>query len=180
MMKGMLSRAVLGALLCSLGATAQSPSGAAVNSADPLQPLHFLEGTWTAHGTGQGATSDGTYLFRRELKGHVLARHAKVASCKGPDDFDCQHGDLLYVFAEMPGQPLKAIYLDNEGHVIHYNVTMPDPTTAMFLSDASGAGPQFRLLYTLKDGQMSGSFAMQMPGQTEWRPYLTWRGAATK
>jgi hypothetical protein len=39
------------------------------------------------------------------------------------------------------------MYFDNEGHVIHYNVSTPDATTVVFLSDASGAGPQFRLMY---------------------------------
>lgn len=165
MMKRMFGVVLLGSAVFNVGAMGQ-----AAIASDPLQPLHFLEGTWTAHGVGQGSTSYGTYIFQRELNGHVLGRHAKLASCNGPSDFDCQHNDLLYVFAEAPGQPLKAIFLDNEGHAIHYTVTTPDPKTALFLSDATGGGPQFRLMYTLKEGQMSGSFAMHMPGQTEWRP----------
>lgn len=153
-------------------------TGAATN-ADALQTLHFLEGSWTAHGTGQGATSDGTYTFRRELNGHVLARHARLASCKAPSDFDCEHNDLLYVYVDGPGQPLKALFLDNEGHALHYTVTTPEPTTAVFLSEPISGSPQFRLMYTLKAGTMVGSFALQTPGSTEWRPYLTWTGNAT-
>ena len=30
-----------------------------------------------------------------------------------------------------------AIYFDNEGHVIHYTVSTPDSSTAIFISDAS-------------------------------------------
>ncbi len=67
--------------------------------------------------------------------------------CKGPAGFDCEHGDFLYVYQDAPGQPYKAIYFDNEGHVIHYDVSTPTPTTAIFLSDASKPGPQFRLIY---------------------------------
>ena len=88
--------------------------------------------------------------------------------------FDCEHGDLLYVYPEGPG--LKAIYFDNEGHTIHYDVTVPEAGTAVFLSEAGQPGPQFRLMYVLKAGVMSGKFQMRMPGGTEWRSYLEWSG----
>lgn len=102
----------------------------------------------------------------------MLARHSTSASCKAPTDFDCKHGDLLYVYVEGPDQKLKAMYLDSEGHVIHYNVSTPTLTSAIFLSDRAVPGPQFRLVYQLKDKAMSGMFQMHMPGQTEWKSYL--------
>jgi hypothetical protein len=149
---------------------------------DPFQPLAFLTGTWDAS-TGQGssgATVIGTYAFQFELAHHILARHStSVAACKGPVTFDCEHGDLLYIYPEAPGQPLKAIYFDNEGHVIHYNVSTPDPATAVFLSDATQPGPQFRLVYQLKAAIMSGKFQIRMPGQSDWTSYLEWSGAKT-
>ena len=74
-------------------------------------------------------------------------------------------------------QPLKAIYFDNEGHVIHYDVSTPDSTTAIFLSETSPSAPQFRLVYVLKDAVMSGKSQMRMPGQMEWKSYLEWSGA---
>jgi hypothetical protein len=145
---------------------------------DPLQPLAFLEGTWDAKAQGNGgAVANGYYAFRLELGNHVLARHSYEANCKGPADFNCEHGDLLYVYADPPGQALKAIFFDNEGHVIHYDVSTPGPATAVFMSDASLPGPQFRLTYTLKVSILSGKFQMHMPGQTEWRSYLEWSGA---
>ena len=80
----------------------------------------------------------------------------------------------------MPGQPLKAIYFDNEGHVIHYDVSTPTATTVMFLSDPATPGPQFRLVYEKKDSVMFGKFQMHMPGQTDWKSYLEWSGAARR
>ncbi len=146
---------------------------------DPFQRLTFLTGTWNAT-TGQGSsgtTAIGTYTFQLELANHILARHTtSVAACKGPATFDCEHGDLLYVYPDAPNQPLRAIYFDNEGHVIHYTVSTPDPTTAIFLSDAAQPGPQFRLVYQLKAATMSGKFQMRMPGQPEWTSYLEWSG----
>jgi hypothetical protein len=140
--------------------------------------LSFLEGTWDAKASGgtSGASVSGTYIFRKELGGHILARHSSSAECKGSDDFDCEHGDLLYIYQEPSEQLLKAIYFDNEGHVIHYSVSTPTPNSAVFTSDASVPGPHFRLVYELKGGAMSGKFQMQMPGQTEWQSYLEWSG----
>jgi hypothetical protein len=147
-------------------------STATTAPSDPLKPLAFLEGNWDAKGQGGGATAAGSYSFQRELGGHILARHSRNAECKGPANFDCEHGDLLYVYAE--GQALKAIYFDSEGHVIHYDVSMPAPHSVVFLSDAPG--PQFHLAYTLEGGVMAGKFQMRMPGQTDWKSYLEWSG----
>jgi len=162
-------------LFCAVTLGAQSTKPAA----DALAPLAFLQGTWQAnnvHG-GSGAEGSGDYSFVRELRGHVLARHGAYANCKGPQDFDCAHQDLLYVYADDTSQSLKAIFFDNEGHVIHYGVTTPDATTAVFLSDSAIPGPQFRLTYSLKGATMSGKFEIKMPGQGDWHSYLEWSGA---
>jgi len=152
-----------------------------VPAADPWKALSFLEGTWSASTTTTGSSGGkviGTYTFRPELGNHVFARHTtSIEGCKGPETFDCDHSDLLYVYEEAPGQPLQAIYFDNEGYVIHYAVSTPDPRTAVFLSEASKPGPHFRLMYQLKNGVMVGTFAMQMPGQTDWKAYLEWSGS---
>jgi hypothetical protein len=83
---------------------------------------------------------------------------------------------LLYIYQDPPGQPLKAIYFDNEGHVIHYGVSTPTPNSAVFISDESAPGPHFRLVYELKGGVMFGKFQMRMAGKTEWTSYLEWSG----
>ena len=46
--------------------------------------------------------------------------------------------------------PLKSIYFDSEGHVLHNDVSFPDATTAVFLTDTSSPGPQFKLAYERK------------------------------
>jgi hypothetical protein len=172
-----MKRTIAGCILA-LAALALRPAaaqGAPAAAPDPLQALAFLEGTWDARAPGeQGTSTLGSYSFVRELDGHVLARHGITdPGCKGPT---CAHRDLLLVYPEGAGQPLKAIYFDNEGHVIHYAVTTPDATTAQFVSDTTQPGPQFRLLYRLQGAVMSGAFQMRMPGQTDWKPYLEWSG----
>jgi hypothetical protein len=153
---------------------AQTPANSAP---DAWKALSFLEGTWEAKAQGNaGAAATGRYSFQRELGGHILARHsASDPGCKGPASFDCAHGDLLYVFQDGPDQPLKAIYFDNEGHVIHYDVSTPAANSVVFLSEVS-QGPQFRLVYELKGAVMAGKFQMRMPGQNDWNSYLEWSG----
>jgi hypothetical protein len=154
-------------------ATAQIPA----SNPDPWKPLGFLEGTWDARAQGNaGVATSGRYTFQPELGGHILGRHSTSdPNCKSPASFDCAHGDLLYVFEDAPGQPLKAIYFDNEGHVIHYDVSTPTPTSVVFLSEPS-PGPRFRLVYELKSEIMTGKFQIQMPSQTDWHSYLEWSG----
>lgn len=100
----------------------------------------------------------------------------KRGACKGPADFDCQHGDLLYIYSAGSGETLQAIYFDYEGHVIQYGVSTPKPTMAVFLSDPTQPGAQFRLSYELAEGVMTGKFQMKMPGQAEFMSYLEWSG----
>jgi hypothetical protein len=162
-----------------LGTTLAPYTQALAAATDPWKALEFLEGTWAAHtkGGSANAQASGTYTFKSELKHHVLVRRSSdSAACSGPKGFDCEHSDVLYVYQEAKGRPPKAIYFDNEGHVIHYDVTTPDSATAVFISDQSQPGPQFRLLYELKDAVMSGKFQMRLPGQAEWKSYLEWTG----
>jgi hypothetical protein len=74
------------------------------------------------------------------------------------------------------GQGFQAIYFDNEGHVIHYDVSTPDPGAAVFLSPLSH-GPQFLSTDKLKRDVMTGRFQMQMPGRSDWHTYLEWSGS---
>lgn len=146
--------------------------------ADPWAGLRFLVGSWEAKTTGgvvQAQASAG-YTFRLELRDHLLARHSRSGACIAHDDFDCQHNDLLYIYPASNGKTFTAIYFDNEGHIIHYDVSTPKAGTAIFLSDASQPGPQYRLSYELAGSALSGKFELKMPGQADFTSYLEWSG----
>ena len=145
---------------------------------DPWQPLRFLIGSWEANTTGgsAGATVTGRYSFALELHDHLLARHSADASCQAPVDYNCEHSDLLYIYRDASQHALRAIYFDNEGHVINYEITTPEPNTAVFLSP-SVPGPRFRLTYRLENGVMQGAFDIRMPGALDFQTYLKWSGA---
>jgi hypothetical protein len=173
-MKKILAALFIAANLWAQGAQAPAKK----NDADICKSLRFLIGTWkaTTKGGSAGAVSTGTYAFQLELKNHILARYSAGAECKGPADFNCEHSDALYVYPDAPGKPFRAIFFDNEGHVIHYGVSTPSPASAVFLSDPSETGPQYRLVYELKGEVMMGKFEMRMPGQPEFKTYLEWSG----
>lgn len=173
----MIKTLVAAVLCCAICIFAQNASTSAPTPT-AWKPLEFLTGTWEAktQGGSAGAASSGTYSFKMDLRDHVLARHSSTAGCNGPVDFNCEHDDLLYVYPDATAKSYKAIYFDNEGHVIHYDVSVPTPTTAIFLSSPSQPGPQFRLTYELKGSIMHGKFQMRMPAQTEFKSYLDWSG----
>ena len=157
---------------CATIAVGQTPP-----PADPFQALAFLEGTWQAKTAGlAGGDAAGSYVFRRELNGHVLARHTlDKQNCQAAQEV-CDHQDLLYIYQETPGAPLRAIYFDSEGHTIHYSFTSPAVNSVVFLSETTANGMRFRLSYALKEGVMTGRFELQPPGQQEWHTYLQWSG----
>jgi hypothetical protein len=185
-MRRLLALTILAAATLSapaLSAPAQTPA------ADPLAPLDFLNGTWTAvtnapAGTA-GAASTGTYTFRRDLAGHAIDRTTSADSCHGPQDFDCAHHDRLTIFSDpnafaVHHASLFAFYMDSEGHIIYYTVSLPDPQTAVFNSQAAPTAPKFRLTYHLEGtgpkAIMTGKFQMAAPGSDDYHSYLEWSG----
>ncbi len=154
-----------------------------------LESLSFLEGEWAAE-SRDGKTQLGTYQWVRELDGHLLARHGGAAGCDAKAGPVCGHNDLLYVCQDSPGAPLTAIFFDNKGHVIHYDISTrhegsaADKGTrdyAVFLSDAAALGPRFRLVYErntdTETGRtaLSGRFETELPNG-QWRVYQEWFG----
>jgi hypothetical protein len=182
-----MHRLLLTSLLSAvLPLTAQS---APALNVDPLAPLGFLLGTWTAGTVATGTAAAqvfGTYTFSRDLAGHALQRTGTVATCKGPQDFDSNHHDQLTIFPDPNGQAshgssIFALYLDNEGHVIYYTVSTPDAHTAIFNSQGPPSAPKFRLTYHLEGdgpkGVMTGKFQFAPPGSDDYHSYLEWSGA---
>ena len=71
----------------------------------------------------------------------------------------------------------RAMYWDNEGHVIEYSATWaPDGNTLTFVSKA-GPGPQFRLTYKkMEADSLTVGFEMAPPGQSgAFKPYTSGR-----
>jgi len=133
--------------------------------ADPFDGLAFLVGEWAASaGGGQpGQARAGSFSFARELAGKVLLRrnHAEYAPKPGQAD-GVVHDDLMVVYAAPPG--LRAVYFDNEGHVIHYLVAVA-PGRVTLESDP-GPGPRFKLVYERRGAdEVVATFSIAPPGK---------------
>ncbi len=117
-----------------------SPLHAASDN-DPWDSYRFLLGEWTGEGSGQPGQGKGEFTFAPELDGKVLVRRNVNQIPTGPDRPPTVHEDLMVVYPAEKGQPLRAIYFDNEGHVISYTVHPSDDRRSLtFLSDPESVG----------------------------------------
>jgi hypothetical protein len=134
---------------------------------DPWAPLRFLLGEWDATGSGEPGEGKGTFTFGFDLGGSILVRRARTdypAPPGGGAPFS--HVDLLIVYRTPGKDGFQAIYFDEEGHVIHYRLSLPVEKSAVFESDPSQPGPRFRLAYEGRpDDILYTSFSIAMPGQ---------------
>lgn len=79
----------------------------------------------------------------------------------------------MIIYPAADGNSFRAIYFDNEGHVIPYAVTLPQkPNVAVFETEAGQPGPRFRLTYELNaDGVLENVFWIAPPGG-EFKVYV--------
>lgn len=138
MRHAIVALAVFGALC------AQAP--APRPAADAFAALRFLEGEWKAEGNGPS----GSATFGFEAKGRVLVRRSYADSAASNGRPASHHEDFMAVFAE--GGQLKALYVDNEDHVIRYQVASSS-SGVTFTSEAA-PGPRFRLSYLPKSASL--------------------------
>ena len=124
--------------------------------------LAFLIGKWQ----GTSGPTKGSFSLQPDLQNHILIRRNR-------NDLPGHHHEDLMVIYHRPDKSLRAIYFDNENHVIHYNIITSDsPRQAVFLSDPIPGASRFRLTYTLNpDQSLHIEFAIQPPGASDFKLY---------
>ncbi|MDP4204883.1 MAG: hypothetical protein Q8859_02685 [Bacteroidota bacterium] len=139
----------------------------------------YLIGEWVGEGNGQPGQGTGKFTFQTELDRNVLVRksHTEFPASNNRPAF--AHDDLLIVYPAISENPAKAIYFDNEGHVLEYTVTYSENSIIMTSSSISN-GPRFRLSYTqISDKQVNVKFEFASPQKPdEFKAYLN--GNSTK
>jgi hypothetical protein len=138
------------------------------------QPLSWLIGDWTGAGTFGPGKGSGSFSFQPDLQGKILVRKsfAEYPATAGKPAY--RHDDLTVVFRE--GASFKAIYFDNEEHVIRYAIDVsPDADTVVFVSDATAGMARFRLTYHRTGATaLAGKFEVASPGKP-FATYLEWK-----
>ncbi len=133
--------------------------------ADPFAGLAFLVGEWTAAAGGgkPGEVAGGGFSLERELGGAVLVRRNRAEYAPLPGQpRGAAHDDLMVIYPE--GGGLRAVYFDNEGHVVRYAVTAEDGRVTF--ESEPGPGPRFRLVYQRRgEDEVSIAFLVAAPGR---------------
>jgi hypothetical protein len=152
--------------------TAQAPAS---GSADTWTALGSLVGTWAGEGTGDPGPGTGGFSFNWELQQKILVRksHADYPATKDRPAFS--HQDLMITYQDPDGNLPKAVYFDNEGHVINYAVTVsPDAKSIVFLSELKPSTPRYRLTYVMTSTEkVEMAFEIAPPDKPDsFRTYL--------
>ncbi|MGO9231334.1 MAG: hypothetical protein ACLQKA_19260 [Bryobacteraceae bacterium] len=94
----------------------------AVLTAGDWGPVQFLVGRWTGEGGGEPGAGSGAFTLAPDLQGKILVRKSFAAYPAAADRPAFRHDDLIVVYRDGPSAELRAMYWDNEGHVIAYTV----------------------------------------------------------
>ena len=125
----------------------------------------WLIGEWAGEGSGQPGQGGGTFSFKLDLDQKILVRKSHSEYPATANKPKIIHDDLMVVYLDFSGNPGKAIYFDNEGHIINYSVTFSGQSI-VFTSDKIPNIPVFRLTYTLLDeATVNTKFEMSQDGE---------------
>lgn len=125
----------------------------------------WLIGNWVGEGSGQPGKGGGSFTFKPDLNQKILIRKSHSEYFSTGNKPGVIHDDLMVIYPDYSGSPVKAIYFDNEGHTINYSITFSDKTI-IFTSDQTLNIPVFRLTYALmEDQQVNTKFEISMDGE---------------
>lgn len=125
----------------------------------------WLIGEWTGEGSGQPGQGGGTFVFSYDLDQKVIVRKSHSEYPGSVSKPALIHDDLMVIYSDFNGSPTKAIYFDNEGHIINYTITYSEKTI-VFTSDRIPNVTVFRLTYALlENGTVNTKFEMSQDGE---------------
>lgn len=137
------------------------------------QAWKFLLGEWVGAGGGGPGQGAGGSRFYLDLQERVLVRtnYSDFPATQERPAFS--HNDLMIIYQDAGGA--RAVYFDNEGHVIHYAAAFSsDLKTLTFIGDIKPSEPRFRMIYSREPGdRLKLRFEIARPGKPdEFSPYI--------
>lgn len=127
-------------------------------------------GNWIGEGSGIPGQGSGTFSFTLDLDKNVLIRksHSEYPSTEGKVQI---HDDLMIIYLDTKKNPSKAIYFDNEGHTINYQISYTDKAIIL-TSERIPNSPVCRLVYSMDDNDTCNTqFELSQDG-TKFTPYI--------
>lgn len=181
-----LRNVILGFLLSATVVVGLAQAGEPV---DVWKPLRFLLGTWEGGGSGAPGEGHSRAVFNLELNSNVMMRKNRTEFAPKPGEKSgLVHDDWLFIYPEAAVQggvpkpesgkagfspKFRAVYFDNESHVINYVVTFPAENSARFETDPSVPGPRIRLEYSMPSADVARSVFSFAPPGGDFKPYLS-------
>jgi hypothetical protein len=135
-----------------------------------------LIGDWAGDGGGEPGNATGRTSYRFEVGERAIVRRnrADVAASAGRPA--SVHEDLLVIHAGTKPGETRALYVDNEDHVIHYSAAWSaDGKTLTFVSDVMPAAPRFRMTCRIQSADEHVlDFDIAPPGSPDgFKPYVS-------
>jgi hypothetical protein len=143
-----------------------------------LDSWNWLIGEWIGEGSGQPGKGGGTFSFSYDLDKKIIVRKSHSEYPPTNNKPAVIHDDLMIIYEDFNENPSKAIYFDNEGHIINYQITYSDKSivlTSVIIPNV----PIFRLTYSLVDfGTIDTKFEMSQDGE-KFMTYIEGRSQRT-
>ncbi len=128
-------------------------------------PLQFLVGHWTGEGGGTPGPAAGSFSFTPDVQGKVLLRKSFAEYPPANGKPASRHDDLTVVYRDETSRQFRAIYFDNEDHVIQYAV-IPAADGVVFVTQGDSTTARYRLTYTSAGtGRLKLKFEIAPPGK---------------
>jgi hypothetical protein len=150
----------------------------------PFSPAwQAVLGEWVGVGSGQPGSGEGTFAFRLELDDRIIVRknHNDIAAAAGQPA--AAHDDLMLIYPTDRVAEWRALYADNEGHVIYYRARWSaDGKKLTFQSDINTGQPRYRLTYSVVSAdEVVIGFEIAPPGKPDaFKSYLTGKARRNK
>lgn len=128
--------------------------------------FEWLIGEWKGEGSGQPGTGGGAFTFSYDLDKNIIVRRSHSEYDSGDKKSKVIHDDLMIIYPGSEEKSFKAIYFDNEKHVIEYSVSFNASDNSVILtSNRNANAPVFRLTYTpTGNGKVDTRFEMSPDG----------------
>lgn len=124
----------------------------------------WLMGEWKGEGSGQTGQGGGTFSFTYDLDKNIIVRKSHSEYPATVNKPEIIHDDLMIIYPDNKQESARAIYFDNEGHVINYLISFAD-SSIILESCKEGNTPVFRLTYLqLENDMVNTKFEMSQDG----------------
>jgi hypothetical protein len=139
----------------------------AQNTFTGWEKWQYMMGEWKGEGSGQPGEGSGMFTLKPKLDGNILERKGKTEIAATATHPALLHEDVMIIYKNREGNPIQAIYFDNEKHVINYDITYSE-NKIVLTSEANPGMPRFRLIYEkLEEKGLNIRFEIAMPNAPE-------------